>query len=127
MGQKYIIKGGDKTKMTQTPIEKVEFGTPFAGNASDKQLNTAELVRALRFSIAAEYEAIQLYTQLAEASTDKEAVKVLMDIVREEQVHAGELLAEVKRLDPNEAVAYKEGEEEIKSKVGKCISTLKEK
>ena len=46
-----------------------EFGNPFSGLAADRKLTEAELVRAIRFMVAAEYEAVQLYMQLAE-STD---------------------------------------------------------
>lgn len=42
-----------------------EFGTPFAGLKHDRKLTKAELIRAIRYMIAAEYEAIQLYMQLA--------------------------------------------------------------
>ena len=38
-----------------------EFGTPFSGLAKDRKLTKSELIRAIRFMIAAEYEAIQLY------------------------------------------------------------------
>ncbi len=124
MGQKYILVGGNKSRMMQVVMNKVDFGTPFAGNASDKKLNTEELVRALRFSVAAEYEAIQLYTQLAEASPDEASAKVLMDVVREEKVHVGEFLGLIKKLDPDEEVAYQEGEEEIKTLVGKCLKGI---
>jgi rubrerythrin len=48
-----------------------EFGNPFSGMAADRKLTHEELVRAIRFMVAAEYEAIQLYMQLAE-STDHE-------------------------------------------------------
>ena len=36
-----------------------EFGTPFSGNKSDKKLTPAELIRSIRFMVAAEYEAVQ--------------------------------------------------------------------
>jgi len=38
--------------------------------AHDRKLSDEELVRAIRFMVAVEYEAIQLYMQLAD-STDK--------------------------------------------------------
>ena len=46
-----------------------EFGNPFSVLKHDRMVTHEELVRAIRFMIAAEYEAIQLYQQLAE-STD---------------------------------------------------------
>ncbi len=42
--------------------------------------------------IAAEYEAIQLYMQLAESTDNELAIEVLKDIADEERVHAGEFL-----------------------------------
>ena len=57
-----------------------EFGNPFAGQMSDGKLTEKELVRAIRFMIAAEYEAIHLYQQLAESTDNKLAIEVLQDI-----------------------------------------------
>ena len=54
-----------------------EFGSPFAGLANNRKLTDKELVRAIRFMVAAEYEAIQLYMQLAESTNNKLAVEVL--------------------------------------------------
>jgi rubrerythrin len=68
------------------------FGAPFSGLASDRKLTDAELVRAMRFAVAAEFEATQLYMQLAESTTNKLAVAVLKDVADEERVHAGEFL-----------------------------------
>ena len=41
-----------------------EFTNAFSGLKENRKLTHDELVRAIRFMIAAEYEAIQLYTQL---------------------------------------------------------------
>jgi rubrerythrin len=69
-----------------------QFGLPFSGLKNDRKLADEELVRAIRFMVAAEYEAIQLYTQLAESADNELAVEVLKDIANEERVHAGEFL-----------------------------------
>jgi rubrerythrin len=69
-----------------------DFGTPFAGLANDRKLTHEELVRAIRFMVAAEYEAVQLYIQLAESIDNELAMEVLRDIADEERVHAGEFL-----------------------------------
>ena len=53
------------------------FGAPFSGLASDRKLTDAELVRAMRFAVSAEFEATQLYMQLAESTNNKLAVAVL--------------------------------------------------
>jgi rubrerythrin len=90
-----------------------EFTNPFAGLASDRKLTKDELIRAIRFNIAAEYEAIQMYTQLAESTDDKLAAAVLKDIAEEEVVHAGEFLRLLKHLSPGEEKLYKKGYAEV--------------
>ena len=96
-----------------------EFGTPFAGLAKDRKLTKEELIRAVRFMIAAEYEAIQLYMQLAESTDNKLAQEVLKDIADEEKVHAGEFLRLLKELAPDEQKFYDEGAEEVEEEIGK--------
>jgi len=96
-----------------------EFGSPFSGLAKDKKLTDAELVRAIRFMVAAEYEAIQLYMQLAESTDNKLAQEVLKDIADEERVHAGEFLRLLKELAPDEEKFYKEGAKEVEEEIGK--------
>lgn len=90
-----------------------DFGNPFSGMNSSRPLNKEELIRAMRFSIAAEYEAVQLYTQLADSITDPKAQKVLRDVAEEEIVHAGEFLRVLKDLYPEEAELYEKGEKEV--------------
>jgi len=90
-----------------------EFGNPFAGLKADRKLTKAELIRAIRFMVAAEYEAVQLYMQLAESTDDKLAKEVLIDIADEERVHAGEFLRLLRQLAPDEENFYKEGQEEV--------------
>jgi rubrerythrin len=99
-----------------------EFGTPFAGLAHERKLTHEELIRAIRFVVAAEYEAVQLYIQLAESTDNKLAEAVLRDIADEELVHAGEFLRVLKQLAPGEEKFYAEGAdevEEIKKKLEK--------
>ncbi len=96
-----------------------DFGTPFAGLAKEKKLTDAELIRAIRFMIAAEYEAIQLYMQLAESTDNKLAIEVLEDIADEEKVHAGEFLRLLKELAPDEEEFYQEGAEEVEEEIEK--------
>lgn len=90
-----------------------EFAHPFSGNALDRKVTDQELVRAIRYSIAAEYEAIQLYMQLAESTDNQRAKAVLVDIANEEREHAGEFLALLHDLDPDEAKYYQHGKEEV--------------
>ncbi len=96
-----------------------EFGSPFSGLKNDRKLTHEELVRAIRFMIAAEYEAIQLYMQLAESIDNELAIEVLKDIADEERVHAGEFLQLLRELDPEEEKFYEEGANEVKEEIGK--------
>lgn len=94
-----------------------EFGNPFAGLKNGRKLTHEELVRAIRFMVAAEYEAIQLYEQLAESTDNELAKEVLIDIANEEKVHAGEFLRLLHELQPDEAEFYKEGAEEVEEEI----------
>lgn len=102
-----------------------EFGNPFAGQKSDRKLTDAELVRAIRFMIAAEYEAIQLYQQLAESTDNKLAIEVLEDIADEERVHAGEFLRLLRELAPEEEKFYQEGAGEVEEEISKMKKSKK--
>ena len=96
-----------------------DFGNPFAGLANDRKLTNEELIRAIRFMIAAEYEAVQLYMQLAESTDNKLAIEVLKDIADEERVHAGEFLRLLKELAPDEEALYAEGAEDVEEEIAK--------
>jgi len=90
-----------------------DFGNSFSGLANDRKLTDSELIRAIRFMVAAEYEAVQLYVQLAESTDNKLAQSVLRDIADEEKVHAGEFLRLLMELAPDEESFYKKGAEEV--------------
>jgi rubrerythrin len=96
-----------------------DFGNPFSGLASDRKLTHEELVRAIRFMIAAEYEAVQLFMQLAESTNNQLAVEVLKDIADEERVHAGEVLRLLRELAPDEEKFYAEGAAEVEEEIQK--------
>ena len=94
-----------------------DFGRPFAGMTAERKLTHDELVRAIRFMVSAEYEAVQLYTQLAESTEDALAIKVLKDIANEEIVHAGEFLRLLHELSPEEAGFYEDGAKEVEEMI----------
>lgn len=96
-----------------------DFGHPFSGLQNDRKLTKEELIRAIRFNIAAEFEAIQLYVQLAECIDDKLAITVLNDIADEEKEHVGELMRLLNYLDPEEKKHYQEGAEEVEEMMAK--------
>jgi rubrerythrin len=90
-----------------------DFGNPFSGLKHDRLLTHEELVRAIRFMVAGEYEATQMYEQLAESTDEALAQNVLRDIAGEEKVHAGEFLRLLKELQPDEESFYQQGAQEV--------------
>lgn len=86
-----------------------EFSHCFRGMAAKRKLTHSELVRSIRFMIAAEFEAIQLYEQLAESTDNKLARKVLIDITKEEKEHVGEFRHLLMLIAPGDETDYEEG------------------
>ena len=89
-----------------------EFSSSFSGLAAPRKLTLKELVRSVRFMIAAEYEAIQLYEQLAESTDNQLARKVLLDIADEEKEHVGEFRRLLSILAPQDEALYTAGMKE---------------
>jgi rubrerythrin len=96
-----------------------EFANAFYGNASPRKLTHSELIRAIRLMIVDEYEAISVYTQLAESIDNELAKEVLLDIADEERVHAGEFLRLLKELAPDEEKWYADGAAEVEAEIAK--------
>jgi rubrerythrin len=69
--------------------------------------------------VAAEYEAIQLYMQLAESTDNALAIEVLKDIADEEREHAGEFLRLLRELAPDEEKFYQNGAKEVEEMIEK--------
>jgi len=93
------------------------FAHPFAGNPSARKLTREELIRAVRYSVAAEFEAIQLYMQLAESTDDELVQKVMRDVADEERVHAGEFLRLLYEMAPDEKEFYTRGQKEVEEMI----------
>ena len=72
-----------------------------------------------REGVASEYEANQLYTQLAESTDDKLAIAVLMDVAGEELRHAGQFLRLLYELAPDEEKLYAGGAKEVERAIEK--------
>lgn len=92
-----------------------EFASPFSIKKSDRTLTKEELIRGIRFSIASEYETIQLYEELAESIENQEAKRLLLEIANDEKVHAGNFLYLLRLLSPEEENSYKDGSSEAKN------------
>jgi len=79
----------------------------------DRKFTTEELTEALRLSIIAELDAVNLYLQFAGACGDERVRRVFEDIAREEKTHVGEFLALLKSLDAEQASQLEAGEREV--------------
>ena len=86
-----------------------EFGTPFAGNDLGRKMARDELIRAVRFSVSAEYEAVQFYEQVMRATDDQAVIAIFRDIAEEEIMHAGQFLSLLERISPEDKKKYEEG------------------
>ncbi len=86
-----------------------EFSNSFEGNKSKRTLDNNELIRAIRFSIASEFEAIQLYEQLRDSIENEDAIKMLNEVAGDEKEHVGNFLHLLKILAPDEEDYYKDG------------------
>ncbi len=96
-----------------------EFSHPFQGNKCDRMLTKEELIRAIRFSIASEYEAIQLYEQLRDSTNDESCKKILEEVAEDERVHVGNFQYILEKLSPDDKSAIREGFEEAKDILSK--------
>ncbi len=96
------------------------FGTPSSVTRYPRKFTPDEAARAIRLSVAAEYEAVQLYEQIAEALPPDmgHLEKLYLDITREELVHAGEFLEALRTVSPGEFEAYREGALEAREIMG---------
>ncbi len=94
-----------------------QFINPFPGNVPDRAMNNEELIRAIRQDLAAEHEAVHLYTAHAQATDNAVAKKVLLDIADEEKVHAGEFLRLIEMFTGSEGNFILQGAKEVDEKV----------
>jgi len=94
-----------------------EFTNPFSGMMPGRSFSDSELVKALRLNLAAEQEAVHLYQAHADATDNKLAKKVLLDIANEERVHAGEFQCLLNILLKDEQGFLAEGAGEVSRKV----------
>ena len=100
------------------------FADPLTGMGADRKLTKEELVRAIRFMVAAEYEAVEMYGKIQDATDDEDSKKVIGDIIEEERVHAGEFLALLKKIDPQEEEFYQKGEKEVQDTIREASEQL---
>ncbi len=76
----------------------------------------AEILRA---GIIAEYDAINLYEQMAALTGNADLKKVLLEIAREEKTHVGEFQAMLLKLDKEQVTELDKGKKEVEELTGK--------
>ena len=89
---------------------------------AERKLTKSELIRAIRYMIAAEYEAAGLYTQLIDSIACERSKAVLEDIADEARVHAGAFHRLLKELAPDEFAHYDAGAKEVEALLKKVAA-----
>ena len=72
----------------------------------------------LRAGIIAELDAVNLYEQMAAATTSENIRNMLLDIAKEEKTHVGEFQALLLQLDKEQERELEEGKKEAKAITG---------
>jgi hypothetical protein len=111
--------GRNSKKKRERRIIMPVFGSPFSGLVNKRKLTKDELIRTIRFAVASEIEAAQVYMQIAESTDNKLAGKVLKDVADEERVHIGEFLRLLSELAPDEEKFYANGAKEVEAFIEK--------
>lgn len=98
--------------------EALDFSSIAPLLTPERKINDRELSRVLRFSIAAELDAIHLYELIADATDDEDIKKVMTHVAEEEKVHVGEFQEMLKRVDKTTQDLLEEGTKEVEDEVG---------
>lgn len=109
------IKLTKKTKQPElTLISELMSSIP---TDLDKIKGPKKEMEILRAAIIAEYDAINLYEQMAEISSNSKVKKVLLDIANEEKQHIGEFETLLKKIDSEHEEFKEKGKEEVEKLV----------
>ena len=96
-----------------------DFNTIQNVYSPNRKLSPVEILRSIKFSIAAEYEAIQLYQQIMENTNNRTVIKALAEITEDEKKHVGGLNKLLEILSPEDERIYQAGAEEILEEISK--------
>jgi len=91
----------------------------------EKTLSPTEILRAIKFGIASEFEAIQIYQQIMESTDNNQVRIVLTDITNDEMHHAGALLKLLDILSPADTAEYLHGMRQAMTQLGLDWSATK--
>jgi len=115
---------GGTTKMTSLMHQKEGFVSEdfinecmskIHNDPFDKNRSLQKDIEMLRTAIIAEFDAVNLYEQMAAQATTDSLRKVMLDIANEEKVHIGEFKTLLEDLDSEHEPSEEEGEDEIRN------------
>ena len=86
-------------------------------NVDKKSFNKEETIRAIRQSKMAELDAINMYTQIAQATKIPSVKRVFESIVNEERRHSGEFSELLKKLGVKDDDFAQEGRQEAQKEM----------
>ena len=84
----------------------------------NRKLTMTEIQRAIKFGIASEFEAIQIYQQIMESTDNAQVHTVLNDITQDEMHHAGALMKLLQVLSPDDDIQYAHGIDKTITELG---------
>jgi rubrerythrin len=84
----------------------------FAKRPINLQENPNCDLERLRFAISAEFDAINFYEQLSGSTNNKDLQAIFNDVIQEEKVHVSQFQTFLLQLDPDQADAMDEGQDE---------------
>lgn len=96
----------DEKNILELFIQTGEIQSTFPGPQRDMQI--------LRIGMIAELDAVNLYEKLAALTENPKVAKVMLDVAKEEKIHAGEFETLLEEIDPEHEKAEEEGKEEVK-------------
>lgn len=102
--------GVEEQKLSEIFIQSAEIEALPSGKERDTQI--------LRLGMIAELDAVNLYNKLAGLAADPRVAKLMLDVSREEKVHAGEFETLLEEIDPDYEKAEEEGEGEVEDLLG---------
>ncbi len=85
----------------------------------NRKLTDVEILRAIKFAITSEFEAIQIYQQIMESTDNEKVHKVLDEITDDEKKHAGGLYKLLEILAPEDEIEYQKGVQETLENIAK--------
>jgi rubrerythrin len=107
---KFLIESNRPKVLNELFIELGNLKDVKMGNDRDKQI--------LRLAITAELDASNLYETMSEMTLDSDLKEVLLDVAKEEKVHAGEFRYLLKMIDEEEDSSEEQGENEVEDLIG---------